>query len=60
VTQLTCTDVEVAALACTLVMATAVGDGVGLLVCPLLGPTTPAHPTKLKLNVAILRTTVSD
>ena len=57
VAQLICTEEVVAPLACTLEMARLVDDGV--VVCPLLGVTTPAHPTRPRLKIAIPRTAVS-
>ena len=58
VAQLICTDELVAALACTFMIARGV-DGVDGVVCPLLLLTTPAQPTRPKLKIVILRTTVS-
>jgi hypothetical protein len=57
VAQLNCTEETVAPLACTLEIAKLVDDGV--VVCPLLVVTTPAHPTRPELKIAIPRTAVS-
>jgi hypothetical protein len=57
VAQLNCTEETVAPLACTLEIAKLVDDGV--VVCPLLGVTTPAHPTRPELKIAIPRTALS-
>src|ERR1700691_340843 len=57
VAQLNCTEETVAPLAFTLEIAKLVDAGV--VVCPLPGVTTPAHPTRPELKIAILRTAVS-